>query len=266
MGRSRLRQWQGYAGPTPRPFDKTYMQSGLLPPSCEADKCAEHLIGGACPAMAHWFCYGKAAMPTAPREAAGCTRPVNGDPANIALAADCASDLSQLSDKDLAEKDTLGGGDNTDIGSGRIAFRLRSAVKERLFWWRNAPIGDVSHFIRSTYHSTRVQLQSFCNVQQHALPIRPHGSSQHVHVAVGFVDLGELAETLGQWQSESGGEAGLEGSESGAAAMRLDCGSRRTSVKWVGYEASAHACALAMVIAQMLKDEVPVDSVVQVCD
>ena len=43
-----------------------------------------------------------------------------------------------------------------------------------------------------------MHVAAFCNVAQPPLSIQPGG----VHLAVGFVDLGELAATVAQWQKD----------------------------------------------------------------
>lgn len=116
--------------------------------------------------------------------------------------------------------------------------RLRTLA--RMDWWRTAPIGDVDLQHRQVYHAARDHIAAFSNVAQHALPIESGG----VHVAVGFLDLGELAETVRAWRA------------SRAAAQ--------CALAWHGFDASAHACANSAVIARMLEAPEATDDILQV--
>ena len=70
--------------------------------------------------------------------------------------------------------------------------------------------------------------------------------SPGTHVAVGFADLGELAETLA---------AHYEGDTQGTSQPGL---------KWAGLDTSVHACAKAMVLLHKLKVAVHPSSAAQV--
>ena len=135
--------------------------------------------------------------------------------------------------------DPVGGVTNSGIHEGKLLVRLRDL--DRVSWWSRAQVGDVDFSHRQPYHSGVEQLATFCNVVQRALPVAPGG----VHVAVGFVDLGELAETISAWL--------LGGTSAG------DC-----NLKWVGIDASAHACARTAVLVRMLQQGSSCDSVMQV--
>lgn len=196
------------------------------------------------------------------------------------------SELAKLPDEALQVIDALGGFDNSAATSGTIAARVRDPPgwHERMFWWEHAPIGDIAVFLRHPYHFIREMLQSFCNVQQHPLPTcdgdlmelsenvekmrvtpgTPSREGMHVHVAVGFVDLGELAATLGKLKDEHYARGEENKTSYACEGKSNDMCLALVPVRWVGYEASAHACARTLVIVQMLEDKAPVDSIVQV--
>lgn len=72
-------------------------------------------------------------------------------------------------------------------------------------------MGSVAWRLPSPYHDVVEKVQSFANVQQHAFPL--HGGGAHVHVGVGFVDLGHVAETL----------------------VAARCRGEQLSLEWIGY-------------------------------
>lgn len=212
-------------GPMPGPFDELYRDAGLLPAGCDARKCLEHLAGGAKDAYWSWTTLAQpllvAGSATHPGPSRGGRRPAG-----------------------IPRMDPLGGQDNPVVSPGTLSVRLAGEADGRRFWWRHAPIGSIAFRLLAScsYHDGNEKVQSFCNVQQHGLPLHTGLTGRHVHVAVGFVDLGEVAETV----IEDGRRGG------------------QRELQWHGFEASGHACALTLVITQMLRADAPVDSVVQV--
>jgi tetratricopeptide (TPR) repeat protein len=120
----------------------------------------------------------------------------------------------------------------------KILHLPRYRSRSHRAWLGAAHRGDIS--FRETaypYHAGLAQLAPFCNRPN--LPLPMVGG---VHVAVGFVDLGDLAESLCSF----GGE-----------------GSWRP-LHWIGIDSSAYACACSSVVRAMLQQECPVDHIVQV--
>lgn len=135
--------------------------------------------------------------------------------------------------------------------------RLNSSgfdVEDLEHWVHNAPIGDV----RLSHHDEEISwceyLMPFAAHVQQAFPIM-HGATgaRRTHVAVGFVDFGELAETLHAWRE--GNQGVLEASSKG-----------EDQLKWVAVDINGHgySCAKATVILQMLRDNADPKSIVQV--
>ena len=111
-------------------------------------------------------------------------------------------------------------------------------------WLAAAARGDVA-FDRGAgqYHAGAAHLSPFMN-----RPARAYGAARRggSHVAVGFADLGDIAETVAAWG---------------------DLGEARGKVKplrWLGVDASAYTCACAAVVHAMLRSDCPIDDVVQV--
>lgn len=91
------------------------------------------------------------------------------------------------------------------------------------------------------YHASYAKLAHFCNRPNVPLPLR----RGEAHVAVGFVDFGDLAESVAAWGDDGAAGAG--------------------PLRWHGVEASAYACAAAAVVHAMLQQGAPEDDIVQVC-
>ena len=89
---------------------------------------------------------------------------------------------------------------------------------------------------------------SFSEVPQHALPISPHSR----HVAVNFVDLGVLEETLIAHEHQAAPDS---------ACM---CQAPDAVLTWVGMERSAFVCAKTLVILHMVRRGSTAANVVQV--
>lgn len=102
--------------------------------------------------------------------------------------------------------------------------RLGSTDPDALKWLMTAQVGSMRDYERRPYASN--VRHSYPNVVVEPLTLRP-GTT---HVAVGFVDLGGLAD-----------------------AVIRDTGDAEP-VRWVGYDASPYAVAKALVIRQMLTD------------
>jgi tetratricopeptide (TPR) repeat protein len=108
----------------------------------------------------------------------------------------------------------------------------------------SAKDGDVKFSLRAAkYHEAHAKLLAFCNPPNFPLPFRQNTT----HVAVGFVDFGDLAETVRLWQEE--GRSNPKGSEG--------------SLHWVGIDSSAYVCDFAAVELEMLKQDCPEDHVLR---
>lgn len=81
-----------------------------------------------------------------------------------------------------------------------------------------------------------------------------------VRVAIGFVDLGVLAETLAKHQKAQQ----EEGENQGASGQVID-GAPAACMQWVGVEETAFHCAKALVIVQMCLQGASADNIVQMC-
>jgi hypothetical protein len=109
----------------------------------------------------------------------------------------------------------------------------------------SAKDGDVKFSMEAAkYHEAHAKLLAFCNRPNFPLPFRQNTT----HVAVGFVDFGDLAETVGLRPKE--GSSNPNGSEG--------------IPHWVGIDSSAYVCAFAAVELEMLKQDCPDDHVLQV--
>lgn len=167
--------------------------------------------------------------------------------------------------------DPLGGPNNSGVTPGHFTIRLGGALRDRQFWWQHAASGSVLFEPKHSFCAIVDHLYSFSNVQQFPLPLRLRdgppgtcasggggsahcssvrpssvGHKSHVHVAVGAVDLGELAETLAD-------------SEGAAAPGVAD-----PALRWACWPGTAHACARIMVVIRMLQYKAPTDAIVQV--
>lgn len=135
---------------------------------------------------------------------------------------------------------TVGSGEGPDVVIEKRQWDMTPAHKQ---WLKKAPNGSVRFLERKAFHSNL--LTRFSDVAQHPLPI-PEGGT---HVAVGFLDLGVLAETLFVHQSEKRGDAQE---------------AQQPPLRWVGVEQSSHCCARALVILNMIQRGVDPAHIVQV--
>ena len=204
--RERYRRLEREYGPKPSDFATRFVCS-QLPAGCDAAACHKKLQSGYVDAMSIWV---------------------------TELGAVIAQDTVGIEGWADAHDPVAGG-----ATPRQIFARVRNKT-ERLPWWGNAPIGAVDFGLHKVYHSLAEVLTCFSNVEQHAYPIPPGGQ----HCAVGFGDLGELAETLLAWQEQPSHEG--------------------CTLKWDGFDSSAHACARVPVLVQMMKDRARVECVAQV--
>lgn len=126
--------------------------------------------------------------------------------------------------------------------NSNVVRRLVHVTPERQQWLWEGPIGSISRAVKAPHHNHAELLQSFNNAAEHPLPIPAEG----VHVAVGFVDLGVLAETLAAHQKQQ--------SEHGQGSC----------LKWVGIEKSAFCCAKMLVVSHMLQQRMDAHTIAQV--
>lgn len=186
-----------------------------------------------------------------------------------------------------------------------LMLRLRGSSQDRFNWFMTAPLGSVDMSQRHAWSGVNAdgedKVLSFANAPQHALSVQAEG----VHVAVGFADFGDLAETMASLE-ESGARTHLTQVPCSPAIMfptkdcfqtccktylrtvqvflnRVLCAHVMHSMavcnselllhaeecgktlRWVGIEASAFMCAKALVLLEMLKQGAATDSVLQVC-
>lgn len=209
-----LRYVRMWLGPEPVQLDEAFVQDEAIPEGCVEGSCMQHLALTAASTFRNWMGAAEAII--------------------LVLARGGSEALANVS-SELPLEDPLGGEDNPDVDSLKLMQRLRRT--DRVRWWESARIGAVDFSARLPFHAgEKEHIANYGNTPQYALPMHAGG----VHVAVGFVDLGELAETLLARDSDLGG------------------------LRWVGYEASAHAVAKTRVVLCMLRQGAPEDSVVQV--
>ena len=87
------------------------------------------------------------------------------------------------------------------------------------------------------------------------------------HVAVGFVDLSQLAAAVVRWDEEGYSEAfkGQQQQQQGQQqGPGLVAGEQVRPLKWVGYECSAPSVAKTLVIAEMMRQGAAEEEVMQV--
>lgn len=208
-----LRYVRLWLGTEPAQLDEVFLRDEALPEGCREGACMQHLALTAASTFWNWMNAAEAII--------------------LVLARGGGDALAAAAEVPL--EDPLGGEDNPGVGSMELAQRLRRT--DRVAWWRAARVGDVDFSARLPFHDDKEIVANFGNTAQRALPMRAGG----VHVAVGFVDLGVLAETL----VARGGELG--------------------GLQWIGYDASAHAVAKTRVVLCMLRRGSADDSIVQVC-
>lgn len=127
----------------------------------------------------------------------------------------------------------------------------RNMTSQRHAHLSDVPQGSVRFMKRSGCSGRSNTLVSFSDVPQHALPLPSHG----VHVAVNFVDLGVLAETLIAQQQDTN-----ENVSEVAAVHSKSTG----SLKWVGVEQSSFCCAKTLVILQLIRRGADAGNIAQV--
>lgn len=253
----KLRALEKYCGPIPENFDTAFLDHMPLPPGVDLEIARKTLFTGSSHAFGGW----------------------------LSLSRNARNALSFVEEEMTAVDDGLDPKDPMQFAS-RQAKMMRLGMgsdPEHVRWYKRAPIGSVrfpelsasGHEKRSpsssnvvvsgpadfmcvppgdgktpTFDNNRIfHMTFFSSVPQHALPIQ-RGDK---HVAVGFVDLGVLAETLAaQHAQQQRGEG------------KSKC-SDKLPLRWVGVEKSSFCCAKALVIVRMIQDGAAADCVVQVC-
>lgn len=226
-------------GVMPDNFGHSFLDSQPLPPGCNKQVAGKLLEAGSSDAVEHWMALSQERL-----------KDHMSDPEYIKMQAELLA--TNLKGSGLTPDDM--GTIRSDDPLGSVAdhsfckLRVRDCTKARDLWFTHAPIGTLNIADRPGV-STGLH-PPFADVVQHALPIAAGG----VHVAVGFVDLGVLAETLAVQQEE---EERADGEKGG--------GDKVAKLQWVGVEQSAFCCAKTLVVVQMLKWGVDPDHIVQVC-
>lgn len=200
-------------------FDTAFLKTQKMPPGCNVPKAAGLLFDGASHAFALWV--------------AATKRMEQEDEKNPSEKLRQPGLAGELQDNDPLSRSN----------SKLIPRRLGGwdMGRDRIEWWADdSNIGDV-HFAKRTGFNDEFR-SSFSNTVQHALRIAAGG----VHVAVGFLDLGVLAETLAAQQHAQ------------RAQLEMAC------MRWVGVEQSAFCCARTLVIVQMLQGGADAALIVQV--
>lgn len=83
------------------------------------------------------------------------------------------------------------------------------------------------------------------------------------HVAVGFLDLGNLCTAMQLWSADSGQPSAAEA----ASASSSNENSRTSSpepLRWVGFDMSSYCVAKSTVVSKMLTLQADVDAILQV--
>ncbi|MEW5302765.1 MAG: hypothetical protein WDW36_005513 [Sanguina aurantia] len=163
-----------------------------------------------------------------------------------------------------------------------VLQRLGTNEEEAIHWLLTAPIGNIRVALRSGYTSASEHiLHSFSNV----IARKESLSAGTTHVAVGFLDLGNLSAALQLWpEEEEEAEDPPSASASAAAAAGRQRrasphtpggvsssgggggggGGRRQPLRWVGFDLSPYCVAKTMVISKMLTTGASVDALLQV--
>jgi hypothetical protein len=116
-------------------------------------------------------------------------------------------------------------------------------------------MGEVLFSLRLPYSGNHL-IHSFSNVASIGEFMMP-GST---HVAVGFVDLSQLAAAVARWDEEGFKLLRYQQQQQGEGGE----GGGQVPLKWVGYEASAPAVAKTLVVCEMLRQGAAAEEVTQV--
>lgn len=143
---------------------------------------------------------------------------------------------------------TSGGDPHDPIHASDAPYMEHHMAAQRRRHLSDVPQGSVKFTKRAEGRDVPNRL-SFSDVPQHALPIPEQG----MHVAVNFVDLGVLAETLIEHQRNEDYVSDRNTDSKGACML-----------KWVGVEQSSFACAKVLVIVQMMQRGSDAGNIVQV--
>lgn len=212
-----LKDLERCAGPVPDDFCATYIDSQILPVGCDPKESFKVLCEGTVVSFSWWSGILQ-------------TKPVN-------------------SIFSMVLKSPVGPQDWQDPMQMRIdPYSARSVSAERVAHFSDVEQGGVK-FVKRDFSCSYDCHKSFSDVPQHALPIPALG----MHVAVNFVDLGELAETLIAQQQKA---SDLQPGEVGHSSVDM--------LRWVGVEKSSFCCAKTLVIIQMLRRGADAGHVVQV--